>query len=73
MNNPLKQKRKSLRLSREEIAKKVDIKVRNIKAYETNESTPNAKDLLYICTKGYDMTYEEIMSYLEYLNEIRKE
>ena len=55
MNNPLKQKRKSLKLSREEIAKKVDIKVRNIKAYETNESTPNAKDLLYICTKGYDI------------------
>ena len=73
MDNPLKIKRQSLKLSRKQLAEKIGTKERNIRAYEINETLPNARDLLFICTKGYDMTYEEIMSYLEYLNEIRKE
>lgn len=71
MENPLKIKRQSLNISKEDMAKFLNIKIFNIREYEYGRRTPNAKELLYICRNGYKMSDKEIIEYLEYLDTIR--
>lgn len=71
--NPLKEKRNQLKLTRNEIAKRLNWAERKLQAYELDDRFPNAKEIYYMCTIGYEMGGEEILKYLEYLNRIRKE
>lgn len=71
--NPLKKKRLELCLTKEDISNKINIKLSTIKHYETGERNPTVKDIIYLCRVGYQMSNEEIIEYLEYLDKIRKE
>lgn len=72
MNNPLKEKRQQLKLSREEIAKRLNTNIYNINEWECNRTSPKGYMLIDVAI-AYEMTDSELIEYLKYLKQKRKE
>ena len=72
MNNPLKEKRQQLKLSREEIAKRLNTNIYNINEWECGRKIPKGCMLLDI-KFAYEMTDNELIEYLKYLKQKRNE
>ena len=72
MNNPLKEKRQQLKLSREEIAKRLNTNMYNIDEWECNRTSPKGYMLIDVAI-AYEMTNLELIEYLEYLKQKRNE
>ena len=72
MNNPLKEKRQQLKLSREEIAKRLNTNIYNINEWECNRTSPKGYMLIDVAI-AYEMTNLELIEYLEYLKQKRNE
>ena len=72
MNNPLKEKRQQLKLSREEIAKRLNTNIYNINEWECNRTSPKGYMLIDVAI-AYEMTDSELIKYLKYLKSKKKE
>ena len=72
MNNPLKEKRQQLKLSREEIAKRLNTNIYNINEWECNRTSPKGYMLIDVAI-AYEMTDSELIEYLKYLKSKKKE
>lgn len=72
MNNPLKEKRQQLKLSREEIAKRLNTNIYNINEWECNRTSPKGYMLIDVAI-AYEMTDDELIEYLKYLKHKRNE
>lgn len=72
MNNPLKEKRQQLKLSREEIAKRLNTNIYNINEWECNRTSPKGYMLIDVAI-AYEMTNNELIEYLKYLKQKRNE
>lgn len=72
MNNPLKEKRQQLKLSREEIAKRLNTNIYNINEWECNRTSPKGYMLIDVAI-AYEMTDDELIEYLKYLKQKRNE
>lgn len=72
MNNPLKEKRQQLKLSREEIAKRLNTNIYNINEWECNRTSPKGYMLIDVAI-AYEMTDNELIEYLKYLKQKRNE
>ena len=72
MNNPLKEKRQQLKLSREEIAKRLNTNIYNINEWECNRTSPKGYMLIDVAI-AYEMTDDELIEYLKYLKQKRRE
>lgn len=72
MNNPLKEKRQQLKLSREEIAKRLNTNIYNINEWECNRTSPKGYMLIDVAI-AYEMTDNELIEYLKYLKSKKKE
>lgn len=72
MNNPLKEKRQQLKLSREEIAKRLNTNIYNINEWECNRTSPKGYMLIDVAI-AYEMTNNELIEYLKYLKSKKKE
>ena len=72
MNNPLKEKRQQLKLSREEIAKRLNTNIYNINEWECNRTSPKGYMLIDVAI-AYEMTDNELIEYLKYLKQKRRE
>lgn len=72
MNNPLKEKRQQLKLSREEIAKRLNTNIYNINEWECNRTSPKGYMLIDVAM-AYEMTDNELIEYLKYLKQKRNE
>ncbi len=72
MNNPLKEKRQQLKLSREEIAKRLNTNIYNINEWECNRTSPKGYMLIDVAI-AYEMTDSELIEYLKYLKQKRNE
>ena len=72
MNNPLKEKRQQLKLSREEIAKRLNTNIYNINEWECNRTSPKGYMLIDVAI-AYEMSNEELIDYLKYLKSKKKE
>ena len=72
MNNPLKEKRQQLKLSREEIAKRLNTNIYNINEWECNRTSPKGYMLIDVAI-AYEMTDNELIEYLKYLKHKRNE
>ena len=72
MNNPLKEKRQQLKLSREEIAKRLNTNIYNINEWECNRTSPKGYMLIDVAM-AYEMTDDELIEYLKYLKQKRNE
>ena len=71
MNNPLKEKRKSMKISREEMAERLGTKLYNINEWESGRNFPKSFFLMDIAN-AYELTNDELIEYLKYLK-IQKE
>lgn len=71
MINPLKKKRQSMNISREEMANKLNTKLYNINEWESGRIFPKSFFLIDIAN-AYEMTNDELIEYLKYLK-IKKE
>ena len=71
MNNPLKEKRKLMRISREEMAERLGTKLYNINEWESGRNFPKSFFLMDIAN-AYELTNDELIEYLKYLK-IQKE
>ena len=72
MNNTLKEKRQQLKLSREEIAKRLNTNIYNINEWECNRTSPKGYMLIDVAI-AYEMTDSELIEYLKYLKQKRNE
>ena len=72
MNNTLKEKRQQLKLSREEIAKRLNTNIYNINEWECNRTSPKGYMLIDVAM-AYEMTDNELIEYLKYLKSKKKE
>ena len=72
MNNPLIEKRQQLKLSREEIAKRLNTNIYNINEWECNRTSPKGYMLIDVAI-AYEMTDNELIEYLKYLKQKRRE
>ena len=72
MNKPLKEKRQQLKLSREEIAKRLNTNIYNINEWECNRTSPKGYMLIDVAI-AYEMTDSELIEYLKYLKQKRNE
>ena len=72
MNNPLKEKRQQLKLSRDEIAKRLNTNIYNINEWECNRTSPKGYMLIDVAI-AYEMTDSELIEYLKYLKSKKKE
>ena len=72
MNNPLKEKRQQLKLSRGEIAKRLNTNIYNINELECNRTSPKGYMLIDVAI-AYEMTDNELIEYLKYLKSKKKE
>ena len=72
MNNPLKEKRQQLKLSREEIAKRLNTNIYNINEWECNRTSHKGYMLIDVAI-AYEMTDDELIGYLKYLKQKRNE
>ena len=72
MNNPLKEKRQQLKLSREEIAKRLNTNIYNINEWECNRTSPKGYMLIDVAI-AYEMTDNELIEYLKYLKQKRND
>ena len=72
MNSPLKEKRQQLKLSREEIAKRLNTNIYNINEWECNRTSPKGYMLIDVAI-AYEMTDNELIEYLKYLKQKRRE
>ena len=72
MNNPLKEKRQQLKLSREEIAKRLNTNIYNINEWECNRTAPKGYMLIDVAI-AYERTDSELIEYLKYLKQKRNE
>ena len=72
MNNPLKEKRQQLKLSREEIAKRLNTNIYNINEWECNRTYTKGYMLIDVAI-AYEMTDSELIEYLKYLKQKRNE
>lgn len=72
MENPLKKKRKELGISKEEMSKRLSTTIYNITEWELSRRIPKSHMLIDI-SEAYNLSNEELIEYLKYLNEIRKE
>ena len=70
--NPLKEKRQQLKLSREEIAKRLNTNIYNINEWECNRTSPKGYMLIDVAI-AYEMTDDELIEYLKYLKQKRNE
>ena len=70
--NPLKEKRQQLKLSREEIAKRLNTNIYNINEWECNRTSPKGYMLIDVAI-AYEMTDDELIEYLKYLKHKRNE
>ena len=68
MKNPLKIKRQQLKISKEEIAKRLNTKLQNIKEWECGRVNPKSIMLIDIAD-AYEMTNDELIEYLKYLKQ----
>ena len=68
MKNPLKVKRQQLKISKEEIAKRLNTKLQNIKEWECGRVNPKSIMLIDIAD-AYEMTNDELIEYLKYLKQ----
>ena len=71
MKNPLKEKRRLMGITREEIANKLNTKLYNINEWESGRVFPKSFFLIDIAN-AYEMTNDELIEYLKYLK-IQKE
>jgi transcriptional regulator with XRE-family HTH domain len=71
MKNPLKEKRRLMGVTREEIANKLNTKLYNINEWESGRVFPKSFFLIDIAN-AYEMTNDELIEYLKYLK-IQKE
>ena len=69
--NPLKEKRRLMGITREEIANKLNTKLYNINEWESGRVFPKSFFLIDIAN-AYEMTNDELIEYLKYLK-IQKE
>ena len=72
MNNPLREKRQQLKLSREEIAKRLNTNIYNINEWECNRTSTKGYMLIDVAI-AYEMTDSELIEYLKYLKQKRNE
>ena len=70
--NPLKEKRQQLKLSREEIAKRLNTNIYNINEWECNRTSPKGYMLIDVAI-AYEMTDDELIEYLKYLKQKRND
>ena len=71
MKNPLKEKRRLIGMTREEIANRLNTKLYNINEWESGRIFPKSFFLIDIAN-AYEMTNDELIEYLKYLK-IQKE
>lgn len=71
MKNPLKEKRKLMGATREEIADRLNTKLYNINEWESGRNFPKSFFLIDIMN-AYELTNDELIEYLKYLK-IKKE
>ena len=71
MKNPLKEKRRLMGITREEIANKLNTKLYNINEWESGRVFPKSFFLIDIAN-AYEMPNDELIEYLKYLK-IQKE
>ena len=71
MKNPLKEKRRLIGITREEIANRLNTKLYNINEWESGRIFPKSFFLIDIAN-AYEMTNDELIEYLKYLK-IQKE
>ena len=71
MKNPLKEKRRLIGMTREEIANRLNTKLYNINEWESGRVFPKSFFLIDIAN-AYEMTNDELIEYLKYLK-IQKE
>ena len=72
MNNPLKEKGQQLKFSREGIAKRLNTNIYNINEWECNRTSPKGYMLIDVAI-AYEMTDNELIEYLKYLKQKRRE
>lgn len=70
--NPLKVKRQQLKLTREEISKRLNVSIYTINEWECGRKIPKGCMLLDI-SFAYKMTDSELIEYLKYLKQKRNE
>ena len=70
--NQLKEKRKKLELTREEISKRLNVSIYTINEWECGRKIPKGCMLLDI-KFAYEMTDNELIEYLKYLKQKRNE
>lgn len=70
--NPLKEKRQYLKLTREEMSKRLNVSIYTINEWEYGRKIPKGYMLIDIAI-AYEMTDEELIEYLKYLKLKKKE
>ena len=70
--NPLKEKRQQLKLTREEISKRLNVSIYTINEWECNRTSPKGYMLIDVAI-AYEMTDDELIEYLKYLKHKRNE
>lgn len=66
MDNPLKRKRRDMKLTIEDVAEASGLNARTIQCYESAYRNPPAKDILTVA-KAYNLTEDEIIEWLKYI------
>ena len=72
MQDFLRNRRKQLKLSLEDISKKTKVSTAIISQYERNIKYPTAT-VLYDLKEAYEMTDVELLQWLEFINQNKKE
>lgn len=70
MNNPLKVKRQEMKMTRKEMALRLNCSEVTIKKYEEGSRYPTLDKLLAVA-EAYEMNEQEIMGYIRYASEIK--
>lgn len=64
--NPLKEKRQQLKLTREEMSKRLNVSIYTITEWECGRKIPKSYMLIDVAL-AYKMSNEELIEYLKYL------
>ena len=70
--NPLKEKRQLLKLSREEISKRLNVSIYTINEWECGRKIPKGYMMIDVSI-AYEMTDSELIEYLKYLKQKRND
>ena len=71
MENPLKEKRLSMGLTINQMSDSSGFNTRKLYSWESDQNYPNMKLILRVA-RAYSMSNEEIIKWLEYVEEITK-